>query len=130
MIAQFTTKTTNSEKAIYFLPLMSCSALISSSVICSSNVKILCFPILRGKKCMLQEMGGEGVGAGILPASSLPTALFNNKKCEVEPYFCCPSFHCSRVGSCFTIPANRDHIITTLVKIIPQVCNSLIFFLF
>ena len=27
---------------------------------------------------------------------------FSNKKCEVKPYFCCPSFLCTRVGSCFT----------------------------
>ena len=24
------------------------------------------------------------------------------KKCEAEPYFCCPSFLCTRIGSCYT----------------------------
>ena len=50
MIAQFTAKITNSEKAIYFLSLMPCSINTLSSLICSSHVKISCFPILRGKK--------------------------------------------------------------------------------
>ena len=27
---------------------------------------------------------------------------FSKKKCKVEPYFCCPSFLCTRVGSCCT----------------------------
>ena len=27
---------------------------------------------------------------------------FINKKCNLEPYFCCRSFLCTRVGSCYT----------------------------
>ena len=47
------------------------------SHICSSHVKVLCFPILRGKK-FLQEMVGWG-GGGWCPLLSLlfPTTLSN-----------------------------------------------------
>ena len=47
------------------------------SHICSSHVKVLCFPILRGKK-LLQEMVGWG-GGGWCPLLSLlfPTTLSN-----------------------------------------------------
>ena len=46
--AQFTAKTTNSEKAIYFLSLITCSTNKLKSHM--KYVKTLCFPILRGEK--------------------------------------------------------------------------------
>ena len=53
--ARFTVKTTNSEKAIYFLSLMSCSI----SLTCSSHVNVLFFLILLGKKfCSRKWWGG------------------------------------------------------------------------
>ena len=47
VIAQFIAKTTNSEKAISFLSLMSCSIKKLKSVL--HIYKILCFPILLGR---------------------------------------------------------------------------------
>ena len=79
MIAQFTAKMTNSEKAIYFLSLMSCSI----NKLKSSHVKILCFPILRGKKilCSRKWLGrGGGGGGGAHPAPPFPTALLCQSK--------------------------------------------------
>ena len=48
------------------------------SHICSSHVKVLCFPISRGKK-LLQEMVGWGEGGGLVPplVSPFPTTLSN-----------------------------------------------------
>ena len=45
------------KKAIYYLPLMSCSRNILS-LTCYSHVKILCSPILPGKNFLLKEMVG------------------------------------------------------------------------
>ena len=56
VVAQVTAKTTNSEKAIYFLTLMSCS-INKKSLTCYSHVKLL-----RGKKIFTSGNGG-GEGA-------------------------------------------------------------------
>ena len=56
VVAQFTAKTTNSEKAIYFLTLMSCS-INKKSLTCYSHVKLL-----HGKKIFTSGNGG-GEGA-------------------------------------------------------------------
>ena len=53
MIGQFTAKTTNSEKAIYFLSLMSCSI---NKLVSSSHVKILFFDFTSKNKIVLQEI--------------------------------------------------------------------------
>ena len=65
VVAQFTTKTTNLEKAIYFVSLISCSInkLMSHILFtCKSFTKILCFPIKRGKNIFapVNEGGGGG----------------------------------------------------------------------
>ena len=67
VIAQFIAKTTNSEKAISFLSLMSCSIKKLKSVL--HIYKILCFPILLGKKkiCSRKCWGGGGGLAPSLP---------------------------------------------------------------
>ena len=67
VIGQFTAKTTNSEKAISFLSLMSCSIKKLKSVL--HIYKILCFPILLGKKKFAPGKGGGGGGPR---APSLP----------------------------------------------------------
>ena len=62
VIAEFNAKTTNSEKAIYFLSLMSCSMdKLKSHMFFAC--KIFFFLILRGKKHFDPENGG-GEGAG------------------------------------------------------------------
>ena len=64
MIAESTAKTTNLEKTIYFLSLMSFSI---KSLASYSHVKVLCFLILRGKKkfCARKWLGeGRGGGGG------------------------------------------------------------------
>ena len=53
VVAQFTAKTTNSEKAIYFLSLKSHVLFTGKSF-----TKILCFPINVEKKYLLQQMEG------------------------------------------------------------------------
>ena len=53
VVAQFTAKTTNSEKAIYFLSLKSHLLFTGKSF-----TKILCFPINMEKKYLLQQMEG------------------------------------------------------------------------
>ena len=75
VIAQFIAKTTNSEKAISFLSLMSCSIKKLKSVL--HIYKILCFPILLGKKKFAPGNGGEGGGGGAWrpPCPPFPTAL-------------------------------------------------------
>ena len=60
-VAQFTTKTTNSERAIKFLSLESP---IKSHML-FTNKKNLCFPILRRKKIVAPGNGGGG--GGLLP---------------------------------------------------------------
>ena len=60
VVAQFTTKTTNLEKAIYFVSLISCSInkLMSHILFtCKSFTKILCFPIWLGKKIFTEGNG-------------------------------------------------------------------------
>ena len=61
-MAQFTAKTTNSEKAIYFLSLKSHLLFTGKSF-----TKTLCFPINVEKKYLLQQM--EGADA-LLPLST------------------------------------------------------------
>ena len=59
VVAQFTAKTTNSEKAIYFLSLMTCSInKLKSHILftCKNFTKILCFPIWHVQNYLLQEM--------------------------------------------------------------------------
>ena len=73
VIAQFIAKTTNSEKAISFLSLMSCSIKKLKSVL--HIYKILCFPILLGKKNFAPGNVGEGEGAWRPPCPPFPTAL-------------------------------------------------------
>ena len=65
VVAQFTAKTTNSEKAIYFLSLKSHLLFTGKSF-----TKILCFPINVEKKYLLQQMVG-----GRPPPPPLSTAL-------------------------------------------------------
>ena len=62
VVAQFTAKTTNSEKAIYFLSLKSHLLFTGKSF-----TKTLCFPINVEKKYLLQQM--EGADA-LLPLST------------------------------------------------------------
>ena len=57
MIAQFTAKTANSEKAIYFLSLMFCSINKLKSPM-FFTCKNFMFPILRGKKNFAPGNGG------------------------------------------------------------------------
>ena len=64
VVAQFTAKTTNSEKAIYFLSLKSHLLFTGKSF-----TKILCFPINMEKKYLLQQMEGGR------PPPPLSTAL-------------------------------------------------------
>ena len=70
VVAQFTAKTTNCWKAIYFLSVMSCSIIKLSYVIL--HVKTLCFSILHGKNFLLLEMMEQGGGGGGLVAYYAP----------------------------------------------------------
>ena len=75
VVAQFTAKTTNCWKAIYFLSVMSCSIIKLSYVIL--HVKTLCFPILHGKKFFtLGNDGAGGGGGGGLVAYYAPPFLY------------------------------------------------------
>ena len=66
VVAQFAAKTINSEKAIYFLSLMSCSMnKLKSHML--FTCKKLCFPILRGNKFFAQGSGGGGGGGAGAP---------------------------------------------------------------
>ena len=69
MIAQFTAKTRNLEKAIYFLSLMSCSIKLKSHILftCKNFTKNFCFPIYRGKDSFGPGNGG-GAGAKVSPS--------------------------------------------------------------
>ena len=53
MVAQFTAKAANSERAIYFCHFMSCSInkLKPNILTFYSHIKIFCFSILREKNC-------------------------------------------------------------------------------
>ena len=83
VITQFTAKTINSEKAIYFLSLMSCSIKklkFHTFFTCNSFI----FSDCSWKKSLLSEMVGVGGGgrrgaeeAGTLPAPLFHTALQN-----------------------------------------------------
>ena len=70
VIAQFTAKTTNSEKAIYFLSIMSFSINKLKSHLLFTY-KNLYFMILCGKKVLLQEMV-RGRRGGLAPPSPHP----------------------------------------------------------
>ena len=61
MVAQFTAKTANSEKAIYLLSLISCSInkLVSNVI---HMLKLYVFQFYVEKNNLLQEMVGEGGG--------------------------------------------------------------------
>ena len=79
VIAQFTAKVTNLEKAIYFLSIMSCS-INKSSFKCSLHVKILCFPILLGKKIYSRKWRGTGATLPHPPFPYSPVLLHLFKK--------------------------------------------------
>ena len=65
VVALYFGKSTNSEKAIYFLLLMSCSInKLKSHIIFTCCLRVfLGFPILRGKKIAPGNGGGMGAGA-------------------------------------------------------------------
>ena len=73
VVTQFTSKTINSEKAIYFFSLMSCSMKKLKSYMLFT-FKFLCFPIFRGKKFFAQGNGGGG-GTPLPPALPFSIAL-------------------------------------------------------
>ena len=79
VIAQFTAKTTNSEKAIYFLLLMSCAIIKLKSCMFFSCKKLV-FSDFTWKKSFAPGNGGGGGGLVlffiIIPVNSLK----NNKK--------------------------------------------------
>ena len=69
VIAQFTAKTTNSEKAIYFLSLMSCSINKLKSQMFFTCKNFMFSDFTWKKNILLQEMvGGGGEGTGAPPA--------------------------------------------------------------
>ena len=67
VVAQFTAETTNSEKAIYFLSLISCLVNKLKSHMLLKCKKFM-FPDFKWKKIWLQEMVGEG---DLIPSASL-----------------------------------------------------------
>ena len=46
---------------------------------------------------------------------------FSKKKCEVDPYFCCPSFRCTRVGSCYTCVVSCCLVLCRVVLVLCRV---------
>ena len=76
---------TNSEKAIYFLSLTSCSINKLKSI-CSSHVKFLCFLILRGKN-LFAPVNREGLGRGGGVSLALRPGLLS-----LRPCLCCLNF--------------------------------------
>ena len=71
LTAEFTVKTRNSEKAIYFLPLMSYSI---------NKLKSQMF-IYVEKKVLLREMVGEGGGGAAAYIGGIPEFLGSGRKC-------------------------------------------------
>ena len=74
VVAQFTVKTINSEKALYFLSLMYFSINKVKTHMwftCKNFTKMLCVPIKLGKKIFAP---GNGGGIGVPPA--LPSFLY------------------------------------------------------
>ena len=71
MTAQFTAKTTNSEKAIYFLPLMSCSTNKVKSHMSLTCENVIFSDFTRKKNFAPENGGGGGEGGGLAPPAPL-----------------------------------------------------------
>ena len=59
---------------------------------------------------------------GCSPVDSLHLRKYivSNKKCEVEPYFCCPSFLCTRVELSFTrVVPYCTRVVSCCTRVVP-----------